>query len=245
VNTYKKRVIGNKSKVLQNYTESIAKITSEWVIKNNSKNFQINNCLIYWYIFQNFLFKKRIMSIKTILQFFLTVTLFSSCFKNNLFMEKQSNSTLTDYKKHELDAKNEEHIYCYEEFTKLIDDEEISLDEIMNFIKEKEVLLRGNNMPFIHYIVEKGEYDILEEMLKKEEYNYAYHYNAGEDDCTPLHVAAQKGDIGIVKLFINTSNTRLQETLNAKDINGNNALHYACATNDNNTEVVKLLIEKM
>ena len=58
---------------------------------------------------------------------------------------------------------------------------------------------------------------------------------------TPLMIACQKKHLDIVRLLLELSKEREIE-LNAADINGNTALHYACST-PGNEKVVELLLD--
>lgn len=55
---------------------------------------------------------------------------------------------------------------------------------------------------------------------------------------TPLHAAADKADINIIKLLIQNRTT---ESLNKTDKNGLTPLHYACK--GDNTDVIKLILQ--
>jgi ankyrin repeat protein len=178
------------------------------------------------------------MNIKKLLPCFLAVLLFSSCFNTSLYMgdvDKGDSKANGDSKLNNPYDPD----YLDEEFINLIDDEETTVETIMEFIKANEKTLKDNKIPFIHYIVQRGEYDLLTRLL--DNYGDLVNYKGGEDSYTPLHLAAQKGDIKILELFINKG-----ADINATDKNGNTALHYACSTDSkNNKKIVAKLIEEM
>jgi hypothetical protein len=176
------------------------------------------------------------MNIKNLAQFILTVLLLSSCFKNNCDLRMQGDGT--EEKKD--DGVDLYAASIYEKFTSLVDNPDVYIEEVMEFLSVNKKYLDGSNgerYPFIHYVVECGESALVEEMVKA--YPDLLSYKAGEWSREPLHVAARKGYIDIVKVFVNNG-----ADLNAIDDKGNSVLHYACSTTQYNKELVEFLISK-
>ena len=101
----------------------------------------------------------------------------------------------------------------------------------------------SQHWPILHHA-------IVKEMLNPtENLELAMHLNLGvcsgpygaQYFGTPLMIACQKGHVEIVRLLLELSKVRHIE-LNAADINGNTALHYACST-PRNEKVVQVLLD--
>jgi ankyrin repeat protein len=181
------------------------------------------------------------MNIKNLSQFILTVLLLSSCFKNNCDLRMEGAGTGTQEKKDD-----DVDLYAasiYDKFTSLVDNAEASIDEVMEFlgVNNNNKYLDGSNgekkYPFIHYVVERGDTKLVEEMVTK--YSDLVNYKAGESNPEPLHIAAREGHIDIVELLVKN-----KADVNAVDDKKNTVLHYACSATENVSKgIFELLID--
>nr|XP_060633015.1 85/88 kDa calcium-independent phospholipase A2 isoform X1 [Anolis sagrei ordinatus]XP_060633016.1 85/88 kDa calcium-independent phospholipase A2 isoform X1 [Anolis sagrei ordinatus]XP_060633017.1 85/88 kDa calcium-independent phospholipase A2 isoform X1 [Anolis sagrei ordinatus]XP_060633018.1 85/88 kDa calcium-independent phospholipase A2 isoform X1 [Anolis sagrei ordinatus] len=90
------------------------------------------------------------------------------------------------------------------------------------------------NWSMAHIAVELG----LMESFRHNHILSCINSNSGENECTPLHLACQKGDLGSLRELINECHARLDLT----DKNGDTVFHYA--VRGTNPKIIELLGRK-
>ena len=97
----------------------------------------------------------------------------------------------------------------------------------------------GNGWTALHYAIDKKSGTKVEELLKRDDVNV----KNNEDNSTPLHLAAnwQNIPLDLFKNLFQKSKEKSTDLINAKDKNGNTALHIACLKNSQNA--INVLLE--
>jgi hypothetical protein len=186
------------------------------------------------------------MNTKYICKFVLLALLFSSCFKSKLMMDQVINEKVIDEDEKVIgneDNKTEINLEeVYDGFFDLIDDKDVPIDEILEFLDQDNRIqcLLESGLPFVNYVVENGDDELLEAMLEKYKSYDLVNCRNGEWECTPLHMAAREGNMHMVKLLLEKG-----AKVDIVDKEGNTILHYACHnTNFNSVEIFKCIAEK-
>jgi hypothetical protein len=186
-----------------------------------------------------FLFMKRLL-------------LFMFCFSVLSCSQKLAMSDSDAKELDSIGSNEEDGVYSeLAEFVDLLEDGDE--DEIMAFLKEclkedSEALTKlytsidGDEQGFIHYAAAKGSLNVIKSFLElarsKGRLNEVVNLSSSKNKVQPIHLAALRGDVEIVRCFIDNG-----ADPNAKDIENSTVMHYAVQTLAN-VEVVRYLLEE-